>query len=68
MTITPILTNVIDVKAVTHQPTEMLSQVELGPVVVSVKGLQLDVLLHSGLVHDCLFGTRPAYNSTVKFG
>ena len=52
----------------THQPTQLLSLVGLGPVGVCVIGLQLDFLLHSSLVPDCLVGSGPPYNSTVELG
>ena len=41
-----------NLKAMTHQPTQLLSWVELGPVGVRVIGLQLDFSLHSSLVPD----------------
>ena len=51
-----------------HQPTPLLSRVRSGPVGVCVIGLQLDFLLHSSLVPDCLVGSRPSYDSTVELG
>ena len=55
-------------KAMTHQPTQLLSQVWLGSVGVCVIGLQFNVLLHSSLVPDCLVGSRLPYDSTVELG
>ena len=52
----------------THQPTQLLSRLGSGPVGVCVMGLQLDFLLHSSLVPDCLVRSRPPYDSTVEFG
>ena len=52
----------------THQPTQLLSRVGSGPVGVCVIGLQLDFLLHSSLVRDCLVGSGPFYDSTVELG
>ena len=46
-------------KAMTHQPTQLLSLVGLGPVGVCVIGLQLDLFLHSSLIPDYLVGSRP---------
>ena len=46
-------------KAMTHQPTQLLSLVGLGPVGVCVIGLQLDLFLHSSLIPDDLVGSRP---------
>ena len=51
-------------KAMTHQPTQLLSWVGSGPVGVCVIGLQLEFLLHSSLVPDCLVGSGPPYDST----
>ena len=56
------------IKAMTHQPTQLLSWVSSGPVGVCVVGLQLDFLLRSSLVPDCLVGSRPPYDSTVELG
>ena len=39
-----------------------------GPVGVCVIGLQLNFLLHSSLVPDCLVGSGHPYNSTVELG
>ena len=58
----------LHVKAMTHRPTQMLSRVGSGPVGVCVIGLQLDFLLHSSLVPDCLVGSRRPYDSTVELG
>ena len=55
-------------KAMTHQPTQLLSWVGLEPVGVCVIGLQLESLLHSSLVPDCLVGSGPPYDSTVELG
>ena len=52
----------------THQPTQLLSLVRLGPVGICVIGLQLDFLCHSSLVPDCLVGSGPPYDSTVELG
>ena len=52
----------------THQPTQLLSWFELGPVGVCVIGLQLDFPLHFSLVPNNLVGIRPPYDSTVEFG
>ena len=52
----------------THQPTQLLSRVVSGPVCVCVISLQLDSLLHSSLVPDCLVGSMPPYYSTVELG
>ena len=41
-------------KAMTHQPTQLLSRVGSGPVSVCV-----DFLLHSSLILDCLVGSGP---------
>ena len=54
------------IKAMTHQPTQLLSGVESGPVGVCVVGLQLDYLLHSSLVPDCSVGSRHPYDSTAE--
>ena len=51
----------------THQPTQLLSGFGSGPVDVCVIGLQLDFVLHSSLVPDCLVGSRPPNDSTVEF-
>ena len=56
------------VKAMTHQPTQLLSWVESGPVGICVIGLQLDFFLHSSLIPDCLVGSGPTYDSTVELG
>ena len=55
-------------KARTHQPSQLLSRVGLGPVGICVIGLQLNFLLHSSLVPDCLAGSGPPYDSTVELG
>ena len=55
-------------KAMAHQPTQLLSLVGSGPVGVCVIGLQLDSLLHSSLVPDSLIGSSPPYGSTVELG
>ena len=55
-------------KAMTHQPTQLLSQVGLGPVGICVMGLQLNFFLHSSLIPDCLVGSGPTYDSTVELG
>ena len=55
-------------KAMTHQPTQLLSRVGLGPVGMCVIGLQPDFFLHSSLIPDCLVGSRPPYDSTVELG
>ena len=52
----------------THQPTQLLSQVGSGSVGICVIGLQLDFLLHSSLVPDCLVGSGLPYDSTVELG
>ena len=39
---------------------------QVGPVGVCVIGLQLDFLLYSSLISDCLVGSRPLYNSTLE--
>ena len=56
------------IKAMTHQPTQLLSWVGLGPVGVCVIGLQLDFSLHSSLVPDNVVGIKPPYDSTVELG
>ena len=56
------------IKAMTHQPTQLLSRVWSGPVGICVIGLQLDFLLHSSLIPDSLVGSRPTYDSTVELG
>ena len=56
------------IKAMTHQPTQLLSLVWLGPVDVCVIGLQLDFFFHSSLIPDCLVGSGPPYDSTVELG
>ena len=58
----------LSLKAMTHQPTQLLSMVGLGPVGIFVIGLQLDFLVHSSLVPDCLVGSGPSYDSTVELG
>ena len=58
----------MNVKAMTHQPTQLLSWVRSRPVGVCVIGLQLDLLLHSRLVSDRLVGSGPPYDSTVELG
>ena len=55
-------------KAMTHQPTQLLSRVGSGSVGICVIGLQLDFLLHSSLVPDCLVGSGLPYDSTVELG
>ena len=55
----------MSLKAMTHQPTQLF---ESGPVGVCVLGLQLEFLLHSSLVPDCLVGSGPTYDSTVELG
>ena len=55
-------------KAMTHQPTQLLSRVELEPVGVCVIGLQLNFFHHFSLIPDCLVGFRPPYDSTVELG
>ena len=52
----------------THQPTQLLSWFGSGPVGVCVMGLQLEFLLQSSLVPDCLVGSRPPYDPTVELG
>ena len=52
----------------THQPTQLLSQVGSGPVGICVIGLQIDFPLHSSLVPDNLVGITPSYDSTVELG
>ena len=49
-------------KAMTHQPTQLLSRVRSGSVDICVIGLQLDFLLHSSLVPDCLVGSGLLYD------
>ena len=46
-------------KAMTHQPTQLLSRIGSGPVGVCVIGLQLDVFLHSSLIPDSMVGSGP---------
>ena len=53
--------------------TSTNSTVELGWVgtswcMCSCIGLQLNLLLHSSLIPDCLVGSRPPYDSTVELG
>ena len=55
-------------KAMTHQPTQLLSRIGSGLVGVCVIGLQLDFFLHSSLIPDSLVGSRPHYDSTVELG
>ena len=57
-----------NVKAMTHQPTQLLSLVKLEPVGVYVIGLQLDFSNHFSLIPDCFVGSRPPYDSTVELG
>ena len=45
-----------------------LSRVKSGPVGECVIGLQLDILVHSSLIPDCLVGPGPPYDSTVELG
>ena len=54
--------------AMTHQLPQLLSRVRSGPVGVCVKDLQLDCLLHSSLVQDCLVRSGRPYDSTVELG
>ena len=58
----------ISLKAMTHQPTQLLSRVWSGPVGICVTGLQLDFCLHSSLIPGCLVGSGPTYDSTVELG
>ena len=55
-------------KAMTHQPTQLLSRVGSGPVGICVIGLQLDFFLHSSLITDYSVESRPPYDSTVELG
>ena len=57
-----------NLKAMTHQPTQLLSRSESGPVGICVIGLQLDFFLHSSLIPNCLVGSGPTYDSTVGLG
>ena len=52
----------------TNQPTQLLSRVGSGRVGICVRGLQLNVFLHSSLIPDCLVGSGPTYDSTVELG
>ena len=52
----------------THQQTQLLSRVGSERLGVCVMGLQLDFLLLSSLMPDCLVGSRPPYDSTVESG
>ena len=45
-------------KAMTHQTTQLF-RVGSGSVGICAIGLQLDVLLYSSQVPDCLVGSRP---------
>ena len=56
------------VKAMTHQPTQLLSRGWSGPIGVCVIGLQLDFFHQFSLIPDCLVGSRPTYDSTVELG
>ena len=58
----------VTIKAMTHQPTQLLSRDGSGPVGVCVIGLQLDSFLHSSLISDDLVRSRPPYDSTVELG
>ena len=55
-------------KAMTHQPTQLLSRVWSGPVGICVIGLQLDFFLHCSHIPDSLVGFTPPYDSTVELG
>ena len=63
---------IASLKAMTHQPTQLLSRVWSGPVGVSVIGLHIfpsfPFFLHSSLIPDCLVGSGPTYDSTVELG